>query len=115
VIDTTKTEIEAKNIKTLDDVYNNPVVVRLSEDAEKELAALELFLRNNMYFSEYLKQVGENVRIWLGCIMDKYISSPAKMPEYYRGFIEKYGLERAVCDYVSGMTDRFAMKMAKEK
>ncbi len=115
VIDTTKADIEAKNIKTLDDVYNSPVIVRLSEDAEKDLAALELFLRNNMYFSEYLKQVGENVRIWLGGIMDKYISSPAKMPEYYRGFIEKYGLERAVCDYVSGMTDRFAMKMAKEK
>ena len=110
VIETTKANIEARNIKTLDDVYNNPVVVGLSGRSEKSLAELEGFLLNNMYFSEYLKQVAKNVRIWLGDIMDKYISNPDRMPEYYRGFIAQWGLERAVCDYVSGMTDRFAMK-----
>jgi dGTPase len=115
VIDTAKADIEAKGIRNLDDVYGNPVVVRLSERGEKNLARLELFLRDNMYFSEYLRKVGENVRVWLGNIMDRYISNPDGLPEYYRGFIEKYGLERAVCDYVSGMTDRFAMKTANER
>jgi len=46
--------------------------------------------------------------------MKTYMSFPDQMPEYYRGFIKNYGLERAVCDYVSGMTDRFALKAVTE-
>ena len=30
------------------------------------------------------------------------------MASWYRGWVERVGLERAVCDYLSGMTDRFA-------
>ncbi len=112
VIETTKANIQARNIKTLEDVYCNPAVVGISRQSEIALAELEAFLLNNMYFSEYLKQVGKNVRTWLEDIMNKYISNPEQMPEYYRGFIGKWGLKRAVCDYVSGMTDRFALKMA---
>jgi dGTP triphosphohydrolase len=30
------------------------------------------------------------------------------MPPWYRRWVETVGLERAVCDYLAGMTDRFA-------
>ena len=33
---------------------------------------------------------------------------PDELPYWYREWIEHVGLERAVCDYVAGMTDRFA-------
>ena len=32
------------------------------------------------------------------------------MPEYFRGVMENEGVERAACDYISGMTDGYAME-----
>lgn len=43
-----------------------------------------------------------------------FIGSPEKMPELYVGFAKEYGLERAVCDFISGMTDDFAVDYFKE-
>ncbi|MHC4073342.1 MAG: hypothetical protein ACYTGS_15130 [Planctomycetota bacterium] len=36
------------------------------------------------------------------------------MPGYFQRFIPQQGLQRAVCDYIAGMTDRFASKMVRE-
>jgi dGTPase len=30
------------------------------------------------------------------------------MPAWYQGWGEEVGIQRAVCDYLAGMTDRFA-------
>ena len=43
-----------------------------------------------------------------------FIGFPEKMPELYVGFAKEYGLERAVCDFISGMTDDFAVDYFKE-
>lgn len=43
-----------------------------------------------------------------------FINSPEKMPELYIGFAKEYGKERAVCDFISGMTDDFAVDYFKE-
>jgi dGTPase len=36
------------------------------------------------------------------------------MPGYFQRFIPEQGLQRAVCDYIAGMTDGFALKTLKE-
>lgn len=36
------------------------------------------------------------------------------MPELYISFAKEYGKERAVCDFISGMTDDFAVDYFKE-
>ena len=33
------------------------------------------------------------------------------MPGYFQSFIREHGLERTVCDYIAGMTDRFAARL----
>jgi dGTPase len=38
-----------------------------------------------------------------------YRAEPARMPAAHRQRAEEGGLERAICDYVAGMTDRFAL------
>ena len=37
-----------------------------------------------------------------------YVERPGEMPPWYRSWVESVGLQRAVCDYLAGMTDRFA-------
>ena len=42
-------------------------------------------------------------------LYEYYLNHPVEMPELYIKISEKEGVERAVCDYVAGMTDRFAV------
>jgi len=36
------------------------------------------------------------------------------LPGYFQSFIPKHGLERTVCDYIAGMTDRFAANLLEK-
>jgi dGTPase len=36
------------------------------------------------------------------------------MPDYYQQLACKEGLERTVCDYIAGMTDRYCLKLLGE-
>ena len=38
----------------------------------------------------------------------------APLPEDYLGILENEGVERAACDYISGMTDGYAMEKYSE-
>ena len=37
-----------------------------------------------------------------------YLNEPAIMPRHVQKTIKTMGLERTICDYIAGMTDRFA-------
>lgn len=43
-----------------------------------------------------------------------YCGRPDALPPFYREVSERDGVERAVCDYISGMTDQFAVSRFKE-
>jgi dGTPase len=38
-----------------------------------------------------------------------YRSEPEMLPQHIQDFITERGLERTICDYIAGMTDRFAV------
>ena len=39
-----------------------------------------------------------------------YIGSPNQLPPEHRAWAEETGLHRGVCDYIAGMTDRYAQQ-----
>jgi dGTPase len=41
-------------------------------------------------------------------LFEEYVADPRQLPPQYRRWAEKAGLHRAVCDYIAGMTDRYA-------
>ena len=43
-----------------------------------------------------------------------FIKYPDKMPEEYINIMNRFSKERAVCDYVSGMTDLYAVNLYNE-
>ena len=43
-----------------------------------------------------------------------FVKYPEEMPEFYQSNIESDGVERCVCDFISGMTDRYAIETYKE-
>jgi dGTPase len=42
-------------------------------------------------------------------LFNAYLQEPEILPAHVQSLIEEYGQERTICDYIAGMTDRFAV------
>ena len=47
-------------------------------------------------------------------LFEYYVKHSDRMPALYRRNCEEEGVERCVCDFVSGMTDRYAIELYSE-
>ncbi len=68
----------------------------------------------NFYLHKTLAQTADKLKDWLKQLFEELCCKPELMPGYFQRFIPEQGLQRAVCDYVAGMTDRFALKTLEE-
>ena len=70
--------------------------------------------RDFMYDRVYRnpKAKSEEVKVFgiLHGVFGHYYENPETLPEDYRRISERDGLKQAVCDYVSGMTDKYAIR-----
>jgi dGTPase len=111
-LETSRTNLARTDARTVGDIYAmSESLVTLSPGSDTELAELEEFLMQNFYMHESLLETAEKVKDWLGRLFDKLCQDPTLMPRYFQRFIPQQGLQRAVCDYIAGMTDRFCLKM----
>jgi dGTPase len=46
-------------------------------------------------------------------LFSTYLKTPTLLPRKYLQRMDRYGRERVVCDYIAGMTDRFALDEVK--
>jgi len=71
--------------------------------------SLHDFLYENVYKNPVAKSEETKVLGILEGIFNYYVRHPQKLPEDYLAVAETDGLRRAVCDYISGMTDKYAI------
>lgn len=104
---------------------NNMVssVIRASTDKptiqmESHMYDATMRLRRFLFDAVYTNPIskGEEVKakLMLESLWDYYIKHPEQMPDFFLKIAETEGLERAVCDYLSGMTDRYAIDKFKD-
>jgi len=74
----------------------------------KEVAELNAFLYRCFYRRPQLSELTEHAEEVIEALFGAYCTRPEELGAWYRRWAEEVGLERAVCDYVAGMTDRFA-------
>ena len=111
-IDASKKTIEASNLKTVDDGYTTSEnLVVLSDENDAKLCELEKFLLENFYLHKSLIQTADEVKNWLGELFERLCRQPQLMTFHFQQLIAKQALQRTVCDYIAGMTDRFCLKM----
>lgn len=84
------------------------LLIRHSEAMGAQVAQLARFLNRRFYRHEHLQRFLVFARNVLEGLVQAYRAQPEALAPWYRGWAERVGLERAVCDYVAGMTDRFA-------
>ena len=102
--------IAAFGITTLDDLrrVNRPVVTLSTETARKN-RALKRFLFDNLYRHYKVERMRVKAERCLSHLFESYVKHPTLLPRKYQQKMEIIGRERVVCDYIAGMTDRFAL------
>ncbi len=107
----TKARIASRSIQTLEDVRKNGKnLIGFSNGVSSQLAALKNFLFANLYRHPKVKEMTDTARIICEDLFKKYKKEPSLMPKAYQAKTGKDGeLERHICDYIAGMTDRFAL------
>jgi dGTPase len=111
-INASKKNITGVNLKTVDQTYcSSENLIVLSAENNAKLAVLEKFLLQNFYQQKTVTQTTKQIEDWLQQLFEKLCSKQELMPGYFRQLIPREGLQRTVCDYIAGMTDRFCLKV----
>ena len=110
VILTTRNNIKISKIKNLNDIYKTKnQLVTFSNKMKKFDDKIKKFLKQKMYCH---KKVNLKTK-YGGRVITKLFTSIKKNPKKYID-IKKYdnlNLERIICDYIAGMTDRYAINL----
>lgn len=85
-------------------------VVGFSEDMHRRNRELKDFLYANLYRQYRVMRMAVKAERTITELFGAYQAQPAILPPHVQGQIETYGLERTICDYIAGMTDRFAIE-----
>ena len=76
----------------------------------KEVAQLAKFLYAKFYRHERLHELTLHAQATLQDLFEAYRKRPTEMAPWYQQWAETVGVERSICDYIAGMTDRFAQQ-----
>ena len=116
VITETTRRIELlKFTSPIDIQKTNQRIVSFSDTAAGQLEQLQQFLLENVYHHPQALLRDEQAHRIIRELFQTYLRDPSLLPERYFRRIDSDGLQRVICDYIAGMTDRFCRKIISDR
>jgi len=114
IVACSRRRITAAGIKTIDDVRAcGQLSVDFSPAMESRVAELEAFLKEHVYRHPRLVRMDNKAKRFVHALFEAYLAEPKLLPPRFVDRIAELGAHRVICDYVAGMTDRFAQNEHK--
>jgi len=111
----TEKNVRKFKVQSADDVRRAPVrLAGFSPAMEKKNRELKRFLYENMYKHRRVRRMEFKARLYLTELFTAYLNMPELLPDPVVSPAQQGSLERRICDYVSGMTDRYAIEEYKQ-
>jgi dGTPase len=107
VIQATRDALAKHQPDSADAVRQCPPLVQFSAAMHEESKALKSFLFRNLYRHPQVMATTDWARDVVRTLFNAYLATPKEMPVAYA---QRADVPRAVADYLSGMTDRFATR-----
>ena len=115
LLENTLSRLKREGIKTVKDVRNHPnLIVSFSPALSEQKRKLQNFLFKNVYQHYRVARMSDKAKRFLEELFIAFIKNPKQLPAEYQRWIEQAGLYQGVCDYIAGMTDRFAQDEYKK-
>lgn len=96
--------LDADSLRALDEGS-----IDFGPEIDAQMAELQDFLNNNFYGHHELARVRVRSERIIRKLFEIYVSDTRMLPPDFRTLASMHGRERAVCDYLAGMTDRYAL------
>ena len=109
-------KIESMNINNREDLACAPGrVAAFGSEMEEMNRELKTFLRENLYEHYRVTRMAEKAQRILTDLFNAYLDKPKQLPPSTYHKIDKNGsVKRVICDYMAGMTDKFALEEHKK-
>ena len=114
LINNSNENIKNKNIITPDDVRNcDNLIISFSDEIKKLNMELKKFLYANLYKHTDVIKMTDQANLIIENLFSAYVNDTKLLPSDYIQYnllkINSGFKERVICDYIAGMTDRFAL------
>lgn len=83
--------------------------IKMENQVEQALVEMREFMFERVYQTKEARGEEENAMRMLEGLFNFFMASPEKLPKFYFDLTKKFSVEQAVCDYISSMTDRYAV------
>lgn len=118
VLDTSMANIKRLNPQSSKDVSNSgQQIVSFSPEMDRKMVELRKFLFDRMYRHYSVERISLKVKRILPDLFNAFLNQYRLLPDHWQKRVEIAGgiddrmiRARVVCDYVAGMTDRFAIR-----
>jgi dGTPase len=104
----TRTNLSEHAPQTADELRTCPPIAAFSPQMREDNLALKRFLFANLYRHYRVVRMMDKASRIVRELFDAFTGNPRVLPPEFQDRAE-HGLERAVADYIAGMTDRYAM------
>ena len=109
LINNTKNNLRFNNIKTFKDINKTSfLMVNFSDKIKNSENEIRYFLKSKMYNNKSVLRKNNNGKLIIGKLFDKIKKHPRKFLSKDQMSKDKY---RAIADFISGMTDRYAINL----
>lgn len=100
--------VEAAGVGSADEVRRHPeTLAAYSDELRAANQELRSFLYNNLYYHPVVAGPNRRGMEIIGDVFERYLAQPELLGKATTGRLDEHGLRRTVCDYISGMTDRY--------
>ncbi len=111
LVDTTRAAIEAAGIASVADVRGaGRWIVGISPGTAEENRQLKRYLNERLYRHPRILTIKQHCADVLGDLFQVYDTRPGEMPPRFIERSRVDGVARVACDYIAGMTDRYALQ-----
>jgi dGTPase len=108
-VEHTLAKLSERGIKSVTEVRCQPEnIVSFSPEVAKKNLELKHFLHKYLYRHHKVERMRVKVERILAFLFDIYAENNNLLPLEQQHKFEKYGTRRVICDYIAGMTDRYA-------
>jgi dGTPase len=111
LVTATDQRLRESGVRSVEELQRLPYnVIGYSEDMTRRNRQMKDFLYANLYRHHRVVRMAVKAERIITNLFDAYLADPEILPSHVQNIIEERGQERTICDYIAGMTDRFAVK-----
>lgn len=111
LIEATDNRLRESAVRSVEELQRLPYnMIGYSEDTHRRNRELKDFLYKNLYRHPRVMRMAVKAERIITELFNTYCETPVILPRHIQDEIEFHGLQRTVCDYIAGMTDRFAIE-----